>query len=87
MTDYNKPLVYNPRLAEDRIAELEAQVEKQNWAVMKLKAINTDLLLRLHRYEQLIDTQHKMLDTYNKIFKVQDAELKKLREGKYNETN
>ena len=84
---YKKPTVYNPRAAEDRIVELEAQVDKQMWAILKLKEENTDLRLKVNQYEQLIDTQQSMLNTYHKIFKLQDAELKRYKEGKQNETN
>ena len=82
-----KPLVYNYKTAEDRIAELEAQADKQMWTILKLKEDNTDLLLKVNQYEQLIDTQQSMLNTYHKIFKLQDAEIKRYKEGKHNETN
>ena len=87
MTDFKKPCVYNPHAAEDRIAELEATVDKQMWTILKLKEDNTDLRLKVHQYEQLIDTQQSMLNTYHKIFKLQDAEIKRYKEGKHNETN
>ena len=82
-----KPLVYNYKTAEDRIVELEAQADKQMWTILKLKEDNTDLLLKVNQYEQLIDTQQSMLNTYHKIFKLQDAEIKRYKEGKHNETN
>ena len=82
-----KPLVYNYKTAEERIVELEAQADKQMWTILKLKEDNTDLLLKVNQYEQLIDTQQSMLNTYHKIFKLQDAEIKRYKEGKHNETN
>ena len=85
-----KPLVYNYKTAEDRIAELEAQADKQMWAILKLKEENTNLKLELERLkdiEQIVDTQHNTIQTYQKIFAIQNAELKRYKEGKQNETN
>ena len=82
MTEYTKPLVYNPRVTEEKIAELEAKVTDQMWAIMRLKEENTNLKLQLDEVETLkrtIDSQHRTIDTYSKIFQLQEAELKKLR--------
>lgn len=90
MSDYTKPWVYNPRVAEERIRVLEEQVDKQMWSIIRLKEENTNLKLELERIktlENVIDGQHKTIETYHKIFTIQEAELKKYREGKHNETN
>lgn len=86
MTDYTKPLVYNPKVAEEKIAELEALVTKQMWAVIRVKEENTKLKLQLDDYESLqriIDSQHRTIKIYNKIFRLQEAELSKLRGDKH----
>ena len=85
-----KPLVYNYKVAEDRIATLEAKVRSQGKRVIELLEENTKLKIendKLEQMRQIIDTQHQTIKTYGKIFMIQDAELKKLREGKHNETN
>lgn len=90
MSDFKKPTVYNPRRAEDHIVELKAKVDEQMWAILKLKEENTNLKLELERLkdiEQIVDTQHNTIQTYQKIFAIQNAELKRYKEGKQNETN
>ena len=44
---FKKPTVYNPRLAEDRIAELEAKVKHQAKRVNELLEENTDLKIQV----------------------------------------
>ena len=44
--EYKKPTVYNPRLAEDRIAELEAKVQHQAERINKLLEQNTNLQIK-----------------------------------------
>jgi len=73
-----KPLVFSYKDYED----LKAKVDEQTFTIMRLKEQNTDLRLELDKYEQLvqvIDTQQKTINTYGKIFKMQEAELKALR--------
>ena len=85
-----KPLVYNYKTAEDRIAELEAKVRHQAKRVNELLEENTNLKVEMEHVKNLeavIDTQHGTIQTYQKIFKIQEAEIKKLKEGKHNETN
>lgn len=65
----------------------EKKATDQMWSVMRLKEENTDLKIKLVRYEQMIDTQQSMLKLYNTIFMSQEAEITKLKEGKHNETN
>ena len=87
---YKKPTVYNPRLAEDRIAELEAKVKHQAKRVNELLEENTDLKIQMDHtksLESIIDMQHNTIQTYHKIFAIQEAEIKKLKEGKHNATN
>ena len=82
MAEFNKPWVYKPRTAEDRIAELTDKLESQMWTILRLKEKNTDLKLKLDAYESLvriIDDQHEIIRSYGKIFILQEAELKKLR--------
>lgn len=82
MTEYTKPWVYNPRIAEERITELEARVNEQMWAIMRLKEENTNLKLQLNDYEsmqRIVDSQHRTIEIYQKIFTLQEAELKQLR--------
>ena len=43
---YKKPTVYNPRLAEERIAELEAKVQHQAERINKLLEQNTNLQIK-----------------------------------------
>ena len=90
MSDNTKQTVYNPRTAEKRIKDLEAKVRSQGKRVIDLLKENTELKIKIDEIEQLrqiIDTQQQTINTYGKIFMIQDAELKKLREGKHNETN
>ena len=85
MSEFVKPWVYNPRVTEEKIAELEARVTDQMWSIMKLKEENTNLKLQLDSIESLkriIDIQQNTINTYNKIFKLQEAELEKLRGNK-----
>ena len=42
----SKPLVYNYRIAEDRIAELEAKVKHQAERINELLAENTNLRIK-----------------------------------------
>ena len=87
---YKKPTVYNPRIAEDRIAELEAKVKHQAKRVNELLEENTNLKIQVDHtksLESIIDTQHNTIQTYHKIFAIQEAEIKKLKEGKHNATN
>lgn len=42
----SKPLVYNYRIAEDRIAELEAKVKHQAERINELLAENTNLTIK-----------------------------------------
>ena len=82
MSEFVKPWVYNPRVTEEKIAELEARVTDQMWAIMRLKEENTNLKLQLDEVETLkriIDSQHRTIDTYGKIFKLQEVELVRLR--------
>lgn len=86
----NKPIAYNYKVAEDRIAELEAKVQHQAQRVNKLLKENTNLKLeieRIHALEDVVNGQHRTIETYHKIFTIQEAELKKYREGKHHETN
>ena len=85
-----KPLVYNYKTAEDRIAELEAKVKHQAERVNLLLEENTNLKIemdRIKQLEQIIDTQNDTIDTYQKIFTIQEAEIRKLKEDKHNETD
>ena len=85
-----KPLVYNYKTAEDRIAKLEAKVKHQADRVNRLLEENTNLKVELEQAKELaqvIDSQHNTIKTYQKIFLIQEAEIKKLKEGKHNETN
>ena len=43
---YKKPTVYNPRLSEERIAELEAKVQHQAERINKLLEQNTNLQIK-----------------------------------------
>ena len=86
----SKPVAYNYKVAEDRIAELEEKVRHQAQRVNELLKENTDLKVevdRIHALEDIVNGQHRTIETYHKIFMIQEAELKKYREGKHNETN
>ena len=81
-----KPLVYNYRTAEDRIAELQAKVDKQMWEVMAVKGENTTLKCELDSVQSKYDTaasiieiQHGLIKGYNNVLKMQEAELQRLR--------
>ena len=43
---FKKPTVYNPRLAEERITELEAKVKHQAERINRLLAENTNLRIK-----------------------------------------
>ena len=60
MSEYVKPWVYNPRTAEKRIQELEADISS---------------------LERIITTQKSTIDTYQQIFLLQEAEIKRLKGG------
>ena len=62
---HSKPLVYNYRTAEDEIARLKAEVQA--------------FKDRYDELAQVIDTQQETINTYSKIFMLQEAELEKLR--------
>lgn len=79
MSEWKKPWVYNPRVATERIEELEEKVRQ-------LKMENTDLKCELHSVESKYDTatniiniQQDIISNYGNVFKLQEAELIKLR--------
>lgn len=85
MSNYVKPWVYNPRVAEEKLADLESKVTDQMWSIMRLKEENTNLKLQLDEIDSLkrvIDSQQNTINTYGKIFKLQEAELARLRGNK-----
>lgn len=76
-----KPLVFSYKDYED----LKAKVNEQMFTIMKLKEETTNLRLELDKYKdlvQVIHTQQETINTYGKIFQLQEAELKALRGDK-----
>lgn len=66
--------------------ELRKKVDHQMWEVMKVKGENTTLRCELEttksKYEtatRIIDIQRDIIAEYHKTFKLQEAELAKLR--------
>ena len=49
-----KPLVYNYKVAEDRIAELEATLKRQSESIIKMHEENTDLRIEMDRLRKII---------------------------------
>lgn len=79
MSEWKKPWVYNPREAEERILHLEERNRQ-------LLEENTDLKCELHSIESKYDTatniiniQQDIISNYGNVFKLQEAELIKLR--------
>ena len=79
MSEWKKPIVFNPRVATERIEELEEKVRQ-------LKIENTDLKCKLHSVESKYDTatniiniQQDIISNYGDVFKLHEAELTKLR--------
>lgn len=68
------------------IEELRAKVEKQMWEVMAVKGENTTLKCELESVQSkydvaksIIEIQQDIISKYGNVFKLQEAELIKLR--------
>lgn len=68
------------------IEELRAKVDKQMWEVMSVKGENTTLKCELDSIksqheaaERIIEIQNETIKKYNAVFKLQEAELQRLR--------
>ena len=57
MSDFVKPLVFNPRQAMDQINELEATLKRQTESIIRMQEENTNLRIEIDRLRQIVNAQ------------------------------